>query len=275
MYCWKCGAEIKEGTIFCSSCGNRITPIKDTQKENMDRSNRPEDIPIGHFLPEFCLYFAWQAQSVADASGSADYAYDSHGRVIQIRYSGGFTKEYAHDKADRVISLTVKQGSVTELSLVYEYDKVGRLTAVINDGVRSIYIYNLAGQLVSETNGRTGIVSDYQYTPSSALKSLITYRCGEIVNSYEYEYDLRGNQTKKIENGEETWYFYDALSWLTIAVMPGDLVQNYEYDDYGNIVRFAPPCPPRRRNQRGGQEHLAHDPKGKLPKRTGADEGGA
>ncbi len=175
----------------------------------------------------------------SDPSGTTEYTYDSLGRVSRIRYSYGFEKEYTYDKADRMTSLTLKQGSVIEMSLAYEYDKVGRLTAVVNDGVRSTYTYNLAGQLISETNGQTGVISSYQYTPSGAIKSLQTYCSGEIVNSFEYEYDLRGNQTKKIENGEETRYYYDALSRLRLAVIPGNVMQEYDYDDYSNITKLA------------------------------------
>jgi hypothetical protein len=38
MFCWKCGAEIKEGTQYCSSCGNRITSEEDIKQEALPQS---------------------------------------------------------------------------------------------------------------------------------------------------------------------------------------------------------------------------------------------
>jgi YD repeat-containing protein len=80
--------------------------------------------------------------------------------------------------------------------------------------MRSTYTYNAVNQVVSETNGLTGAVTEYKYTPAGAIKSLSVHIAGELVNHCEYEYNLLGNQTKKTENGEVTSYQYDALSRL-------------------------------------------------------------
>lgn len=45
----------------------------------------------------------------------------------------------------------------------------------------------------------------------------------EIVSNLEYEYDLRGNQTKKIEDGRTTEYYYYALSRLKTALLPSGI----------------------------------------------------
>ena len=63
----------------------------------------------------------------------------------------------------------------------------------------------------------------YTYTPSGAVASLRTYENGEIVSNLEYEYDLRGNQTKKIEDGRTTEYYYYALSRLKTALLPSGI----------------------------------------------------
>ena len=175
----------------------------------------------------------------SNASGSTFYAYDSLGRVTTVSDDQGLKKTYTYDRADRVKSLTVLQGSVAEMDLTYEYDAAGRMTCLVSSGVRYTYAYNAAGLLTTETNGMTGVVSDYAYYPTGAIKTLRTYANGELVNNFEYAYDLRGNQTRKDENGEATEYYYDALSRLKTAFLPNDVTQDYAYDDCGNISRMA------------------------------------
>jgi YD repeat-containing protein len=105
--------------------------------------------------------------------------------------------------------------------------------------MRSVYTYDAADLLISETHGLPGVVTEYVYNPSGTLSQMSTYLAGELTNHYEYEYDLLGNRTCKDENGEVTRYYYDALSRLRIARMPGNHYQIYEYDDYGNIEKLA------------------------------------
>ena len=173
------------------------------------------------------------------AGGATSYTYDSLGQAVLIKYSSGISKEYTYDKAGRVASLTVKQGSVSEQTLSYGYDAVGRLTLLVSDGVRFTYEYTAVGQLRYETNGLTGISAEYAYYPSGTQKYLRNYKAGELINNFEYEYDLRGNQTKKDEDGVVTEYVYDALGRLKTAILPNDKMQDYEFDDYGNISKMV------------------------------------
>jgi RHS repeat-associated protein len=174
-----------------------------------------------------------------NASQTSSYTYDAYGRVTKIQYDNGCQKVYTYDDADRVTSLTVKQGSVTELVEAYEYDAGGRRTAVVYNGMRTVYTYNAANQLLSETNGLTGIITKYGYTPYSAMEWMRAYQSGELINDCEYKYDILGNQTEKYENGDVTTYRYDALSRLTVAILPDSTLQFYVFDDYSNISRMT------------------------------------
>ncbi|MEA5039039.1 MAG: RHS repeat-associated core domain-containing protein [Clostridiaceae bacterium] len=174
-----------------------------------------------------------------DASGTVGYTYDWFGRVATVAYPDGMRKTYAYDSGDRITRLQVACGDTTEYSTGYEYGKAGQLTAVVSGGVRFTYAYDAVGRVSEEISGLTGAQTQYTYTPSGAVASLRTWENGEIASNLEYEYDLRGNQTKKIEDGRTTEYYYDALSRLKTALLPSGMTQDYEFDDYGNIIRMA------------------------------------
>ncbi len=179
-----------------------------------------------------------QIKQMADASGTTVFDYDDLGRLKGINYGNGIKQIYDYDKADRVSNLQVRQGSLGHINLNYGYDKVGRLTAVRDNGKRFGYKYNAIGQLIEELNGVTGIKSTYQYYPSGNVKNLRHWNGKDLVSGYEYKYDARGNQTEKDEGTGTTKYYYDALSRIKTAVEP-DKTQNYEYDDLDNIKELT------------------------------------
>ncbi|PKM39218.1 MAG: hypothetical protein CVV03_12650 [Firmicutes bacterium HGW-Firmicutes-8] len=175
---------------------------------------------------------------MTDASGATIFNYDTLGRLTTINYGNGIRQNYAYDKSDRVSNLKVMQGSLKQMNLNYEYDKVGRLTAVRDNGKKFGYSYNAIGQLTEELNGVTGIKSSYKYYPSGNIKNLRYFDGKNVVSNYEYKYDKRGNQTLKDEGPDKTMYYYDPLSRIKTALAP-DKIQNYEYDDLDNIKELT------------------------------------
>lgn len=171
---------------------------------------------------------------ITDESGTRTFKYDDLGRLELINYDNGIRQYYSYDKSDRITRFKVKQGSSKEIDLKYSYDKIGRLTKVNDSGKNFAYQYDAIGRLTEEVNGVTGIRSKYQYYPSGNLRKLIHYNGEEIENSFMYRYDLRGNQTKKIEGKDITNYYYDSLSRIK-TVLNSDGIQNYKYDDLNNI----------------------------------------
>ncbi|MBU7006021.1 RHS repeat domain-containing protein [Phosphitispora fastidiosa] len=176
-----------------------------------------------------------QTRQMTDASGTTVFDYDNLGRLTSVNYGNGIRQNYAYDRVDRVSALKVLQGSLTQINLNYEYDNVGRLITLNDNGKRFSYKYNDIGQLTEELNGVTGIKSTYQYYPSGNVKNLRHWDGSNIVSSYEYKYDKRGNQIQKDEGNGTTKYYYDPLSRIKTALLPNDKIQNYEYDDLDNI----------------------------------------
>jgi len=60
------------------------------------------------------------------------YKYDQLGRLSTIDYSNGIRQLYSYDRADRVTSFQVKQGSVTEIDLTYSYQYEDSFSFIID-----------------------------------------------------------------------------------------------------------------------------------------------
>jgi len=58
MFCRKCGTEIKEGTIFCSNCGENINRINEASAPNIQTSNEKAVGFINSIIAIFVNIFA-------------------------------------------------------------------------------------------------------------------------------------------------------------------------------------------------------------------------
>ena len=121
------------------------------------------------------------------------------------------------------------------MSLGYSYDAAGNLINVNESGKNFSYFYDAAGRLKKETNGVTGITTEYAYYASGNIKSLRNFGGGNLLDNYEYSYDSRGNRIEEIENGSNTTYYYDALARISSCITEEGGSLNYNYDDLGNI----------------------------------------
>jgi hypothetical protein len=96
-----------------------------------------------------------------------------------------------------------------------------------------------------------GIVRNYKYDKFSRLTNLVSVKNEIIIDNRNYEYDLKGNKTLKIENGKSTLYRYDKINQLieeTKNIPPSltlekeinndnNQITKYFYDTIGNRVR--------------------------------------
>ncbi|MCF8018622.1 MAG: hypothetical protein K9L62_04365 [Vallitaleaceae bacterium] len=176
---------------------------------------------------------------VSDASGEAVFDYDELGRLIFTNYQNGIRKSYQYDDGGRVSNFRVMQGGLESINLNYEYDKMGRLIHLNENGQQYIYKYDAVGKLLEEENTVTGLKSSYTYYPSGTLKSLANYTFGELDSLFNYKYNKRGYETEKDENGVLTKYHYDSLGRLKTAELPEGQIQDYIYDDLSNRSKLV------------------------------------
>ncbi len=192
-----------------------------------------------------------------DESGTTDYSYDEMARIIQERIieknqdetagSGVVVKKYGYDSLSRVTSFEIYNNSTLEQKIGYQYNELGQLTALREDGDNYEYEYDKVGRLTKEINPVTCVDTNYTYYASGDIKAIITDKeensafgsasTASAIEWTEYGYDKLGNVTSKLENNVNYTYNYDMLNRLSTA-SHDSMMETYSYDKYGNISRL-------------------------------------
>ena len=178
-----------------------------------------------------------------------DFTYTPEGQVATIiRFSD---LAGTHEVAESFYSYD-PLGNVTEIENVnasgaviddfqYSYDAAGELVSETDNGVPTIYAYDVTGQLV----GAGG--SGYSYDPNGN-RTMTGYVIGpdnQVLSdgTYNYTYDAEGNTLTKtdIATGDVWTYGYSPENQLTSAVetdAQGDVevAATYKYDVFGNRI---------------------------------------
>jgi RHS repeat-associated protein len=171
-----------------------------------------------------------------DSSGLTKYEYDNLGRLSRVRQDSGISLTYSYNRLDQRVGMILSRSNDKQLDIAYEYDRIGRLIRAKEQGRTVNYNYDDAGHLSSTLNKATGVETNYRYNPAGLLKNLVNQKGSDILETFDYEYDRRGNETKKTDEDGTTQYYYDALSRLKTALMPNDTIQDYTYDNLGNLT---------------------------------------
>ncbi len=145
------------------------------------------------------------------------YEYDNEGNLIK-KTDKGTTEEttYAYDAENTLIHIDFPDGSFVE----YRYDGKGRRFEKNVNGVKTRYFYDQEDILL-------------EYDENDNLIARYTHRPG-IDEPLIMERDMDNDGTL------ESAFFYhaDGLgSIVALTDLSGNVVQTYEYDSFGNIVR--------------------------------------
>jgi RHS repeat-associated protein len=143
--------------------------------------------------------------------GSWSYSYDASGQLVGADFSSSDpaaisnqSRQYVYDAAGNRIS-TLVNGVATS----YSSNGLNQYTAVGGAG----YSYDADGNLLSDG------VRSYQYNSENRM-----IRASAGADVWEYEYDLRGNRSAVIHNGQRTSYLVDPFAGY------GDVVGTYNAD---------------------------------------------
>ena len=199
-----------------------------------------------------------------------EYTYDTPaqnalGRIASVRYSGG-RQAFFYDKAGRVVRRHYEfDGVAGSRSLQYEYDALGRETAMIHeDGTRIERRLAFNGWVASVANAIDAVVHDPRGFPAEMLyangvrttseftsgpgrvkRQTSVSPGGEVYEQVEFAFDkmdlvLSRNDTAPGGTGLRT-FRYDPLGQLTSSTsMENDnpVTRNYEYAPDYNLRRF-------------------------------------
>ena len=163
-----------------------------------------------------------------------DYQYNASGLLTGMTtLEGDWT--YGYDPAGRLTLATLPGGRTIE----YHYDAAGNRTAVMDDGVETLYTpnnldqytqvgsaalsYDPDGNLISWSDGAE--VRTYTYDAQNRLISTTT-----PAGTWSYEYDVFGNRTAMTHDGQRTEYLLDPIGFTDVVAAydgSGDLISRY------------------------------------------------
>ena len=189
---------------------------------------------------------------VASVTGQDNYVtstvYADHGRLTQLAYGNGTQLSYAYydDGAPdplsgsaysyRLRSITA-QGGTVDLALEYQYDKVGNVMTVLDNGNAKhsqFFAYDSVDRLVSAS----GVYGERSYR-YDAVGNLIrfgdrTYQYGagnrlESDGVWQYTCDGNGNVVSRTQGETAQRFVFDALNRMTR--LEDGAIETYVYDE--------------------------------------------
>jgi RHS repeat-associated protein len=182
-----------------------------------------------------------QLTNRTDASGTYKWVYDNLGRLKTNTTPIG-TLYYTYDANGNL--LTLSSATANGVSLTYQYDKLNRLTNVIDNrltGTKNTrYTFDAVGNLKS-LSYPNGITNLWQYDGVNRLTNLTWKLNGAQRGDFTYQLGPAGNRTNLVDNVNGTSrtfsWGYDNLYRLTNETVTGGPPigsLGYVYDDVGN-----------------------------------------
>ncbi|MCG2837267.1 DUF6531 domain-containing protein [Photobacterium sp. WH77] len=155
-----------------------------------------------------------QIQNMTTPQGSYSFTWNANGMLTRQQTPDGLMLTNQYDALNRLTSRRYNQGAFSK-DWQYAYSLSGLLESITQDGVNQTFVYDASQRLV-QANTVTG---EYQYQYDELGNRLefggVYSPDGKLLedNQFSYEYDLRGNLSKKTrKDGStiETFIYNDA-----------------------------------------------------------------
>ena len=120
-------------------------------------------------------------------TGTTDYTYDARGLVTQIKDARNIVMNMTYDAAGRILTRSFPAATAENVSFAYDDATAGnkgkgRLTQITDQAGTSKFVYDVRGNLLSETRtiGTTAYTVSYSYDTADRLLTM-TYPSGRII----------------------------------------------------------------------------------------------
>lgn len=210
---------------------DRLTHSKDGNGETVAWTYNLGDEPVGLTYPNGksisrAFDEAGRLESVTDWLGrTTSFAYnrDTAPTSTTFPVGTGDIDEYGYDRADRVASVTMKEGAETIASLAYGRDPAGQLESLISKGLpgaeTEAFGYDENERLTNAGAAEFGY--DGANNPTKAPGTTNAFDKAsrlESATGATFTYDKEGERTKRTpSNGPATTYKYDQAGDLTVV----------------------------------------------------------
>jgi len=176
--------------------------------DSMDRLVGIEYVGTGKTI-SYTYDLAGNVLTMADWTGTTTYSYDNIYQLISATYPNLGTTTYTYDPAGN---------RITQNSLTYSYNNLNQLISK-SDG--TTYTYDLNGNLITKTTP-TGTTT-YSWNAYDKLTSVILPDGKEI----KFVYGADGLRRERIESGERVNYLLDGLSVICEFSDSGEVLREY------------------------------------------------
>ncbi|MFA9463426.1 MAG: RHS repeat-associated core domain-containing protein [Velocimicrobium sp.] len=183
---------------------------------------------------------------------SFTYTYDSNGNITSVN-DGLTTKKYVYDKLNRLIEFQHQNGKKVTYSYDYRGNRRTEVGGEFNLNLDISYSYDLENRLKTVTKGTSTIAASMSYyadgmrakkaTPSGVtnyIYDLSGKLVAEAVNSSTVTANYIWGPDRVLEKKDasgEYYYLYNGHGDVVrIVDRNGKMVNNYEYDEWGNIL---------------------------------------
>ncbi|SUA60444.1 Cell wall-associated polypeptide CWBP200 [Oligella urethralis] len=168
--------------------------------------------------------------------------YDEAGRLAQQHIQSGqyvkqsiLQRDYHYDGANQLTG--IKDSRKGELS--YQYDPLGRLLKANGPLGEERFSFDPAHNLLSKSDAQSS-----HYTPDNTLPSGVSKVVGNLlkrISGYHFDYDVRGNLTRKESHKGIQTFSWDAHNQLTrstsfSSATEPKLCTDYLYDVFGRRI---------------------------------------
>lgn len=159
---------------------------------------------------------------------SRDFYRDRAGKVLKIDRPDNKHSIYEYNKGGRISRIEHHDGTWT----TYTYNKDGLLTEAVNSNSHIKFTRDEAGRVVSEN--QDGYVVNSQYG-EQGIRTNINSSIGAAIN---FEHSILGEVTQMIAKTKDSkpWeanFLYNSLGMETERVLPGGVINSWDYDITG------------------------------------------
>jgi RHS repeat-associated protein len=180
---------------------------------------------------------------VTSPGGNITYDYYANGSKKKISYPGSVTAEYTYYDDNKLETLVNKKGSTILEAYSYNYDASGNISSKTDVKGTTIYTYDNLNRLetVSEPGSKT---SAYIYDKAGNRISETKTASGVIAKSTSYQYDWRNRMVGMLsyspENSEtaKTVFTYDN-NGNTLEEDADDVITSFTYDERNRMINTS------------------------------------
>jgi RHS repeat-associated protein len=178
---------------------------------------------------------------VQEGTGGPTYTYTGAGRASTRVWKRGITTTYGYNNAGDLSSINYSDSTP---GTTYSYDRQGRRTQAVRNGITTAITFNGAAQPLTESyTGGTldGLAMSWAYDSSLRLQSVTAKNGATILQSATYGYDTAGRLQTATDTPYTATYAYQANSTLinTLTLTnsgAGGMVTTRTYDKLNRLT---------------------------------------